>query len=114
MTRCGRRATSFSQGLDFLFEEPEAAQQDICKVEDEGNGCEVGPERDGQRRRFALRVKDILGMRLEPAPGFIADGPEDFGVRRIEVVFVRIGIRQNPRRPAALGSNRAEQVRSLS
>ncbi len=44
---------------------------------------------------------------------FTADGSQQIGIGRIEVVFVRIGVRQDPGRASAVLADRAEKVGAL-
>jgi len=63
--------------------------------------------------RFTVRIEDVFGLGLESSVRFTADGSQQIGIGRIEVVFVRIGVRQDPRRASALLADRAEKVGAL-
>ena len=59
-----------------LFEQAQAAQQDIGEIEKQSEGGQVGPKRGRQGRRFAVGVENVFRPRLEAAFCFVADRAE--------------------------------------
>ena len=100
-------------GGDFakVFKEcDDAPQVHIQYVKQQCQDGWVWPQRYRSSGSFTRGIEDLQGRRFKLAAGFSAESPESVNIGWVKVIFLRIGICENPRWTGIWSLKRPEEI----